>query len=162
MKQKNKKRQITLVIIISIVLIFFLSGFSMGKGFSKTKIQGNTEIAEPILEVESDKKVEITKTTDKGIYTFQVKNYNAEGKTTQVDLQYYIEILSPIHKNISLKIYRGEEELEVHENKTNTFLLTANQQKEDTYRIEISYKQNVPIEEIMQEIQIKVHSEQKG
>lgn len=161
MKEKNRKRQLTLIMIISMILIFFFSGFSMGKGISKTKIEANSKIAEPILEVESDKAIEITKVADKGYYTFKVKNYKETGEITQVDLEYYIEILSPIPKDIQFKIYRDTDELEIRENKTTSFLLTKEEQEEHSYLVEISCNPNTVIEEIMQEIQIKVHSEQK-
>lgn len=160
-KFKNKRREITLVIVSSMVLIFFFSGFSLGKGFSKTNIEGDSEIAEPILKVESDQKIQMQHLEDTGIYQFKVKNYDATGKITQVDLEYYIEILSDINENINLKIYKENQELNINGNKTEKFLVTKEQEQEDNYKIEITCDKTASIEEIMQEIQIKVHSEQK-
>lgn len=160
MKEKNKTRQVTLIIIISIVLIFFFSGFSIGKEFSKTTLEGTGGIAQPILKVENNKPVNINSKNNKGIYEFKVKNYD-EKNITQVDLEYYIEILSDINKNISVKIYKDDKVLDINNKKTETFLITKDKKQEDNYKIEIVCNKNVAIEEIMQEIQVKVHSEQK-
>ena len=78
-----------------------------------------------------------------------------------MDLEYYIEILSDINKNISVKIYKDDKVLDINNKKTETFLITKDKKQEDNYKIEIVCNKNVAIEEIMQEIQVKVHSEQK-
>lgn len=160
-KLKNRTREITLMIICSMVLIFFFSGTSIGKQISHTNIEINSEIAKPILKVESDETINIKQPGDKGTYQFKVKNYDETGKTTEVQLKYYIEILSAIDKNISFKIYKDNQELKISDNKTETFLITTKQKQEDNYKIEIICANTVSIEEIMQKIQIKVHSEQK-
>ena len=85
-KFKNRKKEITIVFVISIVLIFFFSGFSMGKGFSRKDVSGNTEIAKPILQVENGTNLEINNINNKGIYEFKVKNYNEQGEKTDVNL----------------------------------------------------------------------------
>lgn len=161
-KSKDRKREITLISILSMVFIFFFSGLSIGKEFSKIAIEGKAEIAEPILKVESDKTIKIKHLDEIGIYQLKVKNYDETGKVTQVDLEYEIEILSDIHKNISLKIYKEEQELKISRNKTEKFLITKDEKQEDNYKIEITCNKTAEIEEMIQEIQIKVHSEQKG
>jgi len=160
-KFRNKRREITLIIVSSMVLIFFFSGFSIGKELSKTNLEGNTEIAEPILKVESDQTIEIKHLEDTGIYQFKVKNYDESGKITQVDLEYEIEILSDIDKNISFKIYKENQEVSIQDNKTEKFFMGKDKEQQDNYKIEITCDKTAAIEEIMQEIQIKVHSEQK-
>ena len=52
-KFKNKKKEITIIFVITLILLFFFSGFSMGKGYTKKDVKGNAEIAKPILEVEN-------------------------------------------------------------------------------------------------------------
>ncbi len=160
-KFKNKKREITLIVIISIVIIFFFSGFSIGKSLNKTNVNINGEIAKPILKVENDKEIYLTKTNEKGVYNFKVKNFDDQDKITQIELEYYVEILSQINKNLNFKIYKNDEEINVNNNKTDKFIMPKNKKQEDIYKIEIQCKENSNIEEIIQEIQIKVHSEQK-
>ena len=160
-KIKMRKREITLVIIVNMVLIFFFSGFSIGKSISKSNVNVNGEIAKPIFKVENENKVNLTKTNEKGIYNFKVKNYDEQNEVSQIELEYYIEILSDINENLDFKIFKENEEININENKTEKFIMKKNNKQEDVYRIEIQTKNNISIEEIIQEIQIKVHSEQK-
>ena len=93
MKEKNKKREIILAIVIGIIMLFFLSGFSMGKEMNRTKIETTGKIAVPILKVENEEPIEITNKGQTGTYNFKVKNYNENNETTDVDMEYQIEIL---------------------------------------------------------------------
>lgn len=162
-KLKNRKKEITIIFIILVILIFFYSGFSLGKGFVRKDVNGKTEVAKPILQVENGNSLEINNTNRKGIYEFKVKNYNDQGEKTQVDLKYYIEILSDLENSgIELKLFRDEQEIEVKENKTENFILPKSEEKEDNYKLEISYdkEKNTNMEDIIKQLQIKVHSEQ--
>ena len=85
MKNKIKitSREITLIIITTIVLIFFFAGYSIGKNYDKTDIITNTKIAEPILIVDNDSPIEITSENNFGKYGFKIRNYNNENKITR-------------------------------------------------------------------------------
>ena len=134
----------------------------MGKGINSTSINGTTEIAEPIIVVENNPPASITTTNDKGYYEFSVKNYDEEGNLTQVDLLYNIEIISKLDESIAVKIYKEDEEIQLENNKTQNMLLTKNKETEDKYKMEITYDKTKSnsLEDIIQDIQIKVHSEQ--
>lgn len=159
-KIKKRKREITLSIIISIVLLFFFSGFSIGKAFTETNISSNFSIAKPILIVDNKSQVEIKNINDIGIYEFTVKNYDSEGNVTQVDLEYNVEILTGIDENLELKIFKNNQEIDFNNNITQKYELTKDKKQEHNYKIEINCKSK-DVEQIIQEIQIKVHSEQK-
>ena len=163
-KFKNRKKEITIIFIIVIILIFFFSGFSMGKGYSKNDINGNTEIAKPIIQVENGNSLEINNQNKEGIYEFKVKNYNDNGEITQVDMEYYVEILDDLsNKGIDIKLLKDDEEIEINENKTEKYLLTKEGMQEDNYKLELKYDENknISIEDVVEQLQIKVHSEQK-
>lgn len=160
LKKDTSKREITLVIIISLVILFFFSGFSIGKGYAKTNIETTGEIAQPILEVTKGETVSMKQLGDIGTYEFIVRNYNEEGKISDVALEYYIEILNDVNQNIELKIYKEEKEIELNENKTQTFTMHTKQEQVDNYKLEIKCKENISVSEIIDNIQIKVHSEQ--
>lgn len=163
-KFKNRKKEITIIFIIVIILIFFFSGFSMGKGYSKNDIKGNTEIAKPIIQVENGSSLEINNQNKEGIYEFKVKNYNDNGEITQVDMEYYVEILDDLsNKGIEIKLLKDNEEIEINENKTEKYLLTKEGMQEDNYKLELKYNENksISIEDVFEQLQIKVHSEQK-
>lgn len=164
-KQKinQKRREITLIIITTIVLLFFFSGLSMGKAFYKINISTNAEIAKPILRVENNPEVKIKTINDIGIYEFKVKNYDENGNITQVNLEYSIEILSEIDENINIKLFKENEEINLKNNKTEKYQMMTHEMQEHNYKIEITCKkENIKkVEQIMQEIQVKVHAEQK-
>lgn len=166
-KIKIKKKEFIIIATIIIIVILFFSGFSMGKAYSRTDINGDTEIANPIIKVEYSNPINITNKNQEGIYEFKVKNYeettNLEKNITQVALNYYIEILNPIDKSIKIELYKNEEKIGFNENKTETFYMPKNTEKIDNYKMIISYnkKDNINMIDIMQELQIKVHSEQE-
>lgn len=159
---KSKKREMILILVIVIVVALFFSGYSMGKEYSDTKIQTNAKIAEPILVVENNPVIEVNGKKEKEYYNFKVKNYKENGEITQIDLQYNIEIITEIEESISFKLYKGEQEISLANNKTENVKLTKDKIQEDEYRLEIIYDKNKSnsTKDILQEVQIKVHSEQ--
>lgn len=161
MKKTNRKRNITLVIIYMVVIIFFLSGFSIGKEMTKINIKSTGSIAEPILKIEKSDTLYINNDTEKEIYEFTVKNYDEQGNISQVDLEYYIEILTNISSEFSLKIYKDNEEINLKENKTEKFTIVKNEKQEDCYKIEIICDEKKQVKELVQNVQMKIYSEQK-
>ena len=135
----------------------------MGKAFSKTVINGTADIAKPIIEVNNGKEIEITNKENKGVYDFSVRNFNEQGEINEANLFYNIEIISNLNEAIDVKIYKEDQELKLEDNKTEEMSLSHSIKQEDFYKVEITYNKdkNISIEEIIQDIQIKVHSEQK-
>lgn len=161
-KLKNKKKEIIIIFSLIIILILFFSGFSIGKAYSNTQINGVSEVAMPILQVENGETLKINNKNNEGTYDFKIKNYNEEGKINQVDMDYYIEILPIDNEAISFELYKENEKLEIIDNKTTKFTLKKGTKKEDNYKIKIIYDENKnTTENIFEEVQIKVHSEQK-
>lgn len=159
---KEKKREITLILVSIMVLILFFSGYSMGKEYSSTNIETSAKIAEPILVVENSPTIEINGKKKREYYNFKVKNYKENGEVTQIDLSYYIEILSQTQESIFFKLYKENQEIPLENNKTANMKLSKEKVQEDNYRLEIIYDKtkNISIQDILQDVQIKVHSEQ--
>lgn len=134
----------------------------MGKEYNRVNIETNAKIAEPILVVENNPVVEMNGRKQKEYYDFKIKNYKENGEITQIDLNYNIEILSKAEEAISFKLYKGEQEIPLQNNKTENMKLEKENVQEDSYRLEIIYNksQNRSINDIIQDVQIKVHSEQ--
>lgn len=163
-KIKNRKKEITVILIVFFVMLLFLTGYSLGKGFTKIEINGSTKIAKPIIEVENASTLELNNENSEGVYEFKVRNYNSNGEITDVNLEYYIEILNDLDDNntIKIKLLKNDEEIAINDNKTEKFYLEKEKMQEDVYKMEISYDktENISMKDIMELIQIKVHSEQ--
>lgn len=159
---KNKKREITLILISIMVLGLFFSGSSMGKQFSTTNIETNGKIAEPIITVENSPVIKMDGKKEREYYNFKIKNYKEKGEVTQIEMVYNLEILFQTEEAISFKLYKGNEEVLLENNKTTDMKLKKEIGQEDDYQLEIIYDKtkNYSSDDILQDVQIKVHSEQ--
>ena len=164
-KIKNRNKELIIILTIFLILILFLTGYSIGRSYSKINVNGNTEIAEPILEVINDGRIDVNNISNYCEYEFIVKNYDEYGNITDIDLEYYIEMQNVIKEEaISIKVLKNGEEINFNENnRTDNFYLTKDEKQEDNYKIEIKYDKdkNINMEDIIETVQIKVHSEQK-
>ena len=147
--------------IIKIIVVAFVSTISLGKYFNKTKINVNSGVAIPIIKLEGEQKLIINNNQENKVYNLAVKNYDENEQITQVELEYYIEIISKKNDDINFKIYKEEKELNINNNKTEKFLLTKENKQRDNYKIEILLNKKIS-EDILQNVEIKVYSEQKN
>lgn len=155
------KKEIIKIIVVAFVLTIILSTISLGKYFNKTKINVNSGVAIPIIKLEGEQKLIINNNQENKVYNLAVKNYDENEQITQVELEYYIEIISKKNDDINFKIYKEEKELNINNNKTEKFLLTKENKQQDNYKIEILLNKKMS-ENILQNIEIKVCSEQKN
>lgn len=154
------KKEIIKIIVVAFVLTIILSTISLGKYFNKTKINVNSGVAIPIIKLEGEQKLIINNNQENKVYNLAVKNYDENEQITQVELEYYIEIISKKNDDINFKIYKEEKELNINNNKTEKFLLTKENKQRDNYKIEILLNKKIS-EDILQNVKIKVYSEQK-
>lgn len=155
------KKKIIKIILVAFVLTIILSTISLGKYFNKTKINVNSGVAIPIIKLEGEQKLIINNNQENKVYNLAVKNYDENEQITQVELEYYIEIISKKNDDINFKIYKEEKELNINNNKTEKFLLTKENKQQDNYKIEILLNKKIS-EDILQNVEIKVYSEQKN
>jgi len=155
------KKEIIKIIVVAFVLTIILSTISLGKYFNRTKINVNSGVAIPIIKLEGEQKLIINNNQENKVYNLAVKNYDENEQITQVELEYYIEIISKKNDDINFKIYKEEKELNINNNKTEKFLLTKENKQRDNYKIEILLNKKIS-EDILQNIEIKVYSEQKN
>lgn len=154
------KKEIIKIIVVAFVVTIILSTISLGKYFNKTKINVNSGVAIPIIKLEGEQKLIINNNQENKVYNLAVKNYDENEQITQVELEYYIEIISKKNDDINFKIYKEEKELNIINNKTEKFLLTKENKQQDNYKIEILLNKKMS-EDILQNVEIKVYSEQK-
>ena len=155
------KKEIIKIIVVAFVLTIILSTISLGKYFNKTKINVNSGVAIPIIKLEGEQKLIINNNQENKVYNLAVKNYDENEQITQVELEYYSEIISKKNDDINFKIYKEEKELNINNNKTEKFLLTKENKQRDNYKIEILLNKKIS-EDILQNVEIKVYSEQKN
>ena len=82
-KSQGRLKNITYILIIAIIIILFFTGYSIGKGINQIIVKGSTQIAEPIIEIESNPKIDITTNDKEGIYTFYVRNFDEKNKISE-------------------------------------------------------------------------------
>ena len=146
-----------MIFIIGIIVIVFTKN-SFGKYVTRIQMESNNEVAEPIIEIEKDETININKIENK-IFNIKIKNYNNDEKINEVDLEYYLELI--VIDEIKIKIYRNNEEIKLHNKKTEKILLSKNSKQEDNYKIEILFFDN-SAQEIFDEIKMKIYYEQKN
>lgn len=160
-EQKNS-RLVTVALIIFIIILLLFCGYSMAKTIEEVIIKSNAQIAEPILIIENDPSIDITAAKNYGIYNFKIKNYNEENRITETDLKYYIEILSNVDNSIKIELYQGEKQIELNNNRTEYIQISKDKKEEREYKIKITYDKDKSnsISDIMEKIQVRVHTEQ--
>lgn len=167
MKLKNNNlKKLTYIIILFIVIILLFTGYSMGKSINEILINYQAEIAQPILEVRSNPSIDITDTETEGSYTFYVRNYDENGKKSDVDIQYLVEIQDTIDERLkntmNYELYKNGQKIEIKEQKTNLMEIPHQNLQEDTYVLKIKYNKDASRyqKDMLDKIQIKIHSQQ--
>ena len=165
-KRNENLKNLTYIIVLTIIFMLFLTGYSLGKNSGQLFLNGNTEIANPIIEVEYNPKINITDENQQGIYKFLVRNYNNEGKITDVKMKYVINIEDTIDEKlkdtIKYELYKNGNKIVLNKNSTEKMEMPNNKQHEDIYELKIFYDKVASsfMKDIVEKIQIKIHSEQ--
>ena len=162
-EERKSNKFLTAGFIIFIIMLLMFCGYSMAKSIEDYVINAKAQIAEPILIVENNPAIDITETKNYGEYIFKIKNYNDQGKLSECDLKYYIEILAKLDNSINIELYQGENKIELHNNKTEFMKIEKNQKEDREYKIKVTYDNENTEEgnDILEKIQIKVHTEQE-
>lgn len=170
-KENDKKtsRILVLILIIVLSLLLLFCGYSLAKTVEEVIVKNETLVAKPIFTVDNNPELDITASNNYGIYTFKVKNYNENNETTDVDLNYYIELIYNKDDSINVELYETEgqnqKKIELKDNKTEYQKISKGEKQEKHYIIKITYdkeknNKSMQIADIMQKMQIKIHTEQ--
>lgn len=165
-KPQNRFKNITYILIIGMILILFFTGYSLGKSLNQVMIKGNAQIAEPIIEIKSNPKIDITESNKTGTYTFYVRNYNDNDKITETKIKYILKIQDDIDEQlkdtIEFEIYKNGKQIDLKNQETEYMELTNLTKQNDKYDLKINYENNsnLSLSEIVGKIQIKIHSQQ--
>lgn len=163
-KDEKKNKKVILFLLLLLVILFgILVGASLAKYQSKIEGEAFAKIAKPVLEVRREQSLLLTALAPKASYVFEVRNYK-EDELNQVEMEYYIEIISKTDEAINFSLYQGEKQIELKENKTEKIKLTKEEKQTHSYRLEITYdkaKGEVG-KDINENVEIKIHSIQKA
>lgn len=149
------------MILISIALILISFGYCFAK-FEVTKnLLVKTDIAVPVLEVEGTETTKVSAINNIGYYDFSIKNFNQEN-VSDVSQNYSIEIVANLDEAVKFELFQDNQPVELNNNKTKDIFIEGIEEKEHKYRLKVSYdnsKNNLQ-KDILEDVQIKVHSEQ--
>lgn len=162
--EKEKKSKIVLLLLlILIILLGILIGISFSKYQSKLEGKAIANLAKPVIEVRKEQSLLLTALKPKASYVFEVRNFK-EDELNEVEMEYYIEIVTHTDEAISFDLYRGEEKIPLNNNKTGKINLTKEEKQTHSYRLEITYdKTKGEIgKDINENVEVKIHSIQKA
>lgn len=158
----NIKKVLITIILLLLMFLAIFGGYSLARYIDETQINVITKVAKPVLVLEGEENIGLTAINNNGIYEFSIKNYNNQEQITDVRLKYTIEIISNTDSSIIYELYKNGEKLDLQNNKTSYLILSNKEKQVDNYKLVITYNKNLSdtIGDILQDIQIKVHSEQ--
>ena len=148
-------------------LYYFLQVTVFGKTISYSTIKAQAQVAMPILEVLSNSDLKITDKQTEGECNFSIRNYNEKGKITEVGLQYIVSIKDTIDskqkETITYELYKNGQKIELNNQATQKMILGKDKKQDDQYTLKIKYDKDKSTEmgNILDAVQIQVHSEQE-
>ncbi len=157
-----KKKILIILLIFFIIIGAICIRTTISQYKSKQEIRSTMTIAKPIFKVEGNETTKISALNNIGYYEFKIKNFDEENMS-DTGFLYYIEILSKTDDAIKFELYDEQEQLMDLENlKTNQFIMPCNEKLEKNYKLKVVYDKNKGEigKDILEDIQIKVHSEQ--
>ena len=162
-KIKDKKKITILILLMLTILLGILVGISFSKYQSKLIGQAFASVAKPVLEVRREQSLALTALAPKASYVFEVRNYK-EDELNQVEMEYYIEIISNTDEAINFALYKGDEKIPLNSNKTEKIKLRKEEKQTHSYRLEITYDSTKGEigKDISENVEVKIHSIQKA
>lgn len=144
-----------------IIIIFFGIRNTVAKYKSTEEINKTIKIAQPIFKVDGNEKTKINSINNIGYYEFSIRNYN-ETDVSETGFLYNIEIISKTDESIEFQLYKNEQEIKLENLKTEEFSIPGNKKIEQKYKLKVKYDETKGTigKDILEEIQIKIHSEQ--
>lgn len=159
-KTRKKKKIVFLIVVLALTYNICIP-YAFAKYSSQVVGSANIKIATPIMELQGEETKEITVLNPNISYNFSVKNYNEAEEINEVDMCYYIEIVSKNRKNMEFNLYKGEEKIELIDYKTEKMDLVKGKKQIDEYYLEAKFL-GEQVQDIYSQVEIKVYSVQKS
>jgi len=147
---------------LALLIILLFVNIAYAKYITIEKASSSTDIAVPIFIVEGNEKIIISDTNNIGYYEFFIKNFN-DTNISETNFLYTIEIISNLDDKIQFELYNEDTQIPLENMKTAQIQINGNEKIEQKYKLKIIYNnnQNRSEEEILDEVQIRVCSEQE-
>lgn len=119
-------------------------------------------VATPIFIVEGKETTKISEINNIGYYEFSIKNFN-ESNISETGFLYTIEVISNTDESIRFELYNEEKQIPLENFKTEELSIIGNEKVEQKYKLKVIYDSTQWNEgkDILEEVQVKVHSEQE-
>lgn len=160
MNIKNKRKMLIILLISAFIITTFNIGYA--KYMETKEIEVSAKIAKPIIILEEGNKVIINDNNKEAEYKFKVKNFNKKEDFSDVKMNYTMEITGNEDESIIYKLYEGEKEIPLVNNKTEKIKMGNKEKEEHNYILKIKYDKtrNVKKEDLSENLHILLHSEQ--
>lgn len=161
--KKISKKILTLIILLMIIAMILLLQISTAKYRMTNNFSKSMEIATPIFTVEGEDTSKINAINNIGYYEFTIKNFN-ETKVSETGFLYTIEIISDTDESVKFELFNEEEQIQLENLKTQKLAISGNEKIEQKYKLKVTYDNTLGTKgkDILEEVQVKVHSEQIG
>lgn len=159
---RNKKQSIILTSILTIIIILLSTHIVYAKYITVDNLTSTISIAKPIFIVKGKEATKISEINNIGYYEFSIKNFD-ELNTSEISFLYTIEIISDTDESVQFELYNEDTPIPLKNLKTEELLIQGKEKVEQKYRLKVIYDntQGDKGKEILEEVQIKVHSQQE-
>ena len=149
------------IIVLTIIIILLSTNMVYAKYISVDRLNSIISIATPIFVVEGKETTKISEINNIGYYEFSIKNFN-ETQISETGFLYTIQILSDTDEAIQFELYNEEKQIPLENLKTQQLSIIGNEKLEQKYKLKVIYDstKGTAGKDILEEVQIKVHSEQ--
>ena len=149
------------MLLILIITIILTTPIVFAKYNTLEILKSSTEIAKPIFEVHGTESSKISAINNIGYYEFSIKNFNETG-VSEIGFLYTIEVVADVDESIKFELYNENKEIELKNLKSEQLSIQANKSISQKYKLKVIYDNSLGEKgkDILQEVQIKVHSEQ--
>lgn len=156
-----------LIVFLIVVLIFLHIGTNVviAKYIFESLENLKFKVEKPVIEIVSDNNKNYTIDSNEVEYKFKILNYDKKENVNNLDIEYYIELISNKLNFFNIKLQTENEELKLENNKTKCFNLLKNEKKEDNFYLYIELKDNFKDDfdlNLEDSIQIKINFCQKN
>lgn len=129
----------SILVFLMILIILFMYKNSFASFISKITGNTTTKVSEPVFLMQNSAKKILNDENTEIDYYFTVKNFIEEGKRSENDLKYTIEVTPKLNSSIILTLYKDDIVIPLNNQKTDYIEMKHNTNQTHTYKLHIKY-----------------------